>query len=661
VDAAPKKDWAWSALLVLAVLAVYLPATRNGFIWDDDQHVTKAELRSIDGLVRIWTQPGVVNQYYPLVHTAFWVEHRIFGDAPRGYHVVNILLHATAAVLVLRILRQLDVPAAPLAAALFALHPVQVETVAWVSELKNTLSGVFYLGAALVYFRYDRTRTLGAYIVAFGLFMLGLLSKTVVATLPAALLVVFWWKRGRLQWKSDVWPLVPFFVAGAMAGLLSAWTEQQFIGARGPQYQLTVIERCLVAGRAFWFYLGKLAWPAELIFIYPRWQISQQVWWQYLFPAAAVVLVVAFWKLRRRWRGPLAASLFFAGMLFPTLGFFNVFPFQYSFVADHFQYLACIGPLVLAGTLFRRLKLTAAILPVLLASMTWRQSATYADAETVWRATLARNPDCSLAHINLGVLLAARGQSDAATAHYRRALAIKPQDAAAYYNWANLLAAQGRTEQAMSFYQLALQFDPSLAVAHYNWANLLAAAGRPEEALSHYRAAIECQPDFPEAYLNIGHLLATLGQSDGAIAAYQAALRLRPDFASAHYNLANELAARGRVDEAIGHYEAALRLQPNYAEAHFNLSAALAGQGRLPEALEQCEQANRLTGSSNALMLTGLAHLYAAASREDQARPTAERALTLALAQTNAPLRDVLRADLARYARVPDENKAGNP
>jgi protein O-mannosyl-transferase len=661
VDTTRKRDWAWSVLLVFAVVIAYLPATRNGFIWDDDQHVTKPELRSADGLARIWTQPGSVNQYYPLVHTVFWIEHKMFGDVPFGYHVVNILLHATAAVFLLKVLRQLEVPGAPLAAAFFALHPVQVESVAWVSELKNTLSGLFYLSAAWVYLRYDRRRKLALYMFAFGLFALGLLSKTVIATLPAALLVVFWWKRGRLSWKVDIRPLLPCFVAGITSGLLTAWTERQLIGAHGPEYDLTAVERCQVAGRAFWFYLGKLAWPAELIFVYPRWHISQRIWWQYLFPLAAGVLVFVLWKLRRRSRGPLAAALLFAGTLFPALGFFNVFPFQYSFVADHFQYLACIGPFVLAAVVLQRLKLTATILPVVLACLTWRQCAAYANAETLWRTTLARNPGCSIAHVNLGVLLAARGETDAAVAQYQQALAIKPEDAAAYYNWANLLAARGRPDQAMEFYELAVKYDPSLAVAHYNWANLLAAADRFGEALAHYRAAIELQPGFADAYLNIGQVLAQLGQPDGAIAAYLAALHLRPDFVFAHYNLANELMARGRTGEAVAHYQAAVMLKPDYAEAHFNLSAALSGQSRLPEALAQCEEANRLTGSSNVLMQTGLAHLYAATGRESDARTTAERALALALAQTNTALAETLRADFAGYTGTPDKKKTGNP
>ena len=343
------KHWLFAAALVLAVLFVYQPAWHGGFIWDDDAHVTRPELRSWHGLYRIWFDLGATQQYYPLLHSAFWLEHKLWGDATLGYHLVNILLHATAAVLVALILRRLAIPGAYLAAAIFALHPVQVESVAWITELKNTLSAVFYLGAMLVYLRFDQTRKTPLYWWALGLFVLGLLSKTVTATLPAALLVIFWWRQGRLSWRRDVVPLLPFFGLGAAAGVLTAWVERKLIGAEGAAFELTIIERCLIAGRAIWFYLGKLVWPAELIFIYPRWHVSQAIWWQYLFPAAALLLLAVLWGLRRRWRGPLAGLLFFVGTLLPVLGFCNVYPFIYSFVADHFQYLASLGMITLAS------------------------------------------------------------------------------------------------------------------------------------------------------------------------------------------------------------------------------------------------------------------------------------------------------------------------
>ena len=300
-------------------------------------------------MYRIWFELGATQQYYPLLHSAFWVEHNLWGDATLGYHLVNILLHAAAAVMVALVLRRLSVPGAYLAAAVFALHPVHVESVAWITELKNTLSIVFYLGAVLSYLAFDRTRKTRWWLGALGLFVLGLMSKTTAATLPAALLVIFWWQRGRLSWQRDVRPLAPFFVLGLLAGLLTAWVERKLIGAEGAAFDLTIVERCLLAGRAIWFYLGKLFWPTELIFIYPRWQVSQAVWWQYLFPAAALLLLAGLWALRRRCRGPLAGLLFFVGTLLPALGFCNVYPFLYSFVADHFQYLASLGPITLAA------------------------------------------------------------------------------------------------------------------------------------------------------------------------------------------------------------------------------------------------------------------------------------------------------------------------
>ena len=396
---------------------------RAGFIWDDDSYVTNnTPLRTVDGLRGIWGKPGTTIQYYPLVFTSFWVEYQVWKLQPLGYHLVNVLLHALNAVLLWRVLRRLEIPGAWWAAAIFALHPVGVESVAWITERKNVLSGLFYLLAVLAYLRF-RPLTAGEparapdwrlYWLALGLFVCALFSKTVTCSLPAVLLLLVWWKNGRVE-RRDVLALAPLFVLGAASGFMTTWMEKHSVGASGAEWALSFVQRCLVAGRALWFYTGKLFWPRHLTFIYPRWEIDASVAWQYLFPVAALVVLIALWLLRSRiGRGPLVAVLFFAGTLVPALGFFDVFPFRYSYVADHFQYLACIGLISLAvsmgtaicrraGTWGRTLGMVAAaIVMLILGVSTWRQARIYQDLTTLWRDTLMKNPQCWMAHANLG-------------------------------------------------------------------------------------------------------------------------------------------------------------------------------------------------------------------------------------------------------------------
>src|SRR2546423_1810788 len=420
--------WVWLfALALIAITALaYLPAWNGKLIWDDNRHITQPALRSWQGLADIWTRVGATQQYYPLVHSIFWIEQKLWGDSVLVYHLVNILLHSLGAVVLLQILLRLKIPGAWLGAALFALHPVQVESVAWISELKNTLSGLFFFCSIFTYLKFDERRNRLSYISSLVFFILGLLCKTAIAPLPAIIAVVLWWKRGRLRPREDLLPLLPFFAIGVSAGLFTAWLERIFIGAQGTAFQLSILQRCLIAGRDFWFYVFKLAWPTKLTFIYPRWQISGAVWWQYLFPLALVLLLAVIWRLRKSSRAPLAATLIFLGLLFPALGFINVYPFIYSFVADHFQYLACIGPLVLAGSgialgldalgLSQKPphRLVYAAVLGLLGFLTWQQSRQYADIETLWRTTIARNPDCWMAYSNLGSFLSAHGNANEA-------------------------------------------------------------------------------------------------------------------------------------------------------------------------------------------------------------------------------------------------------
>ena len=306
-------------------------------------------LHDVDGLRRIWFDTTATLQYYPVVHSVFWVQYHLWGLQPLGYHLINVLLHIVGALLLWRIMTCLNFPGAWLVAAIFALHPVEAESVAWVTELKNVLSAVFYFSAGLCYLHFAglagdcaAARRRYYYAAALVLFVGALLSKTVTCSLPAALALVVWWKKDR--WLKELYPLAPFFLVGIALGLASAWFERHQVHAQGGDWSFTFADRILIAGRAMWFYPGKIFWPSPLTFIYPRWVIAASVWWQWLFPAGALVVVGGLWAARRRiGRGALVAVLFFGGTVLPALGFANVYPMRFSFVADHFQYLASLG------------------------------------------------------------------------------------------------------------------------------------------------------------------------------------------------------------------------------------------------------------------------------------------------------------------------------
>jgi Tfp pilus assembly protein PilF len=596
----------WTAALILGLsFACYWPALHGGRLWDDEAHITRPDLRPVVGLVRIWTSLHATQQYYPLLHSAFWIEHRLWGDATLGYHLANVVLHATSALLLVLALQKLKVPGAKLAGLIFAVHPVCVESVAWISEQKNTLSLVFYLLSALAYLRFDRNRGKSAYLLASLLFVLALLTKTVTATLPAALLVILWWQRGRLSWRRDSLPLAPWFALAAASGLLTSWVERTVIGAQGARFDLTLAERCLLAGRVVWFYLGKLVLPVHLVFIYPRWDARALAagWMGYL--AAAVLATAALWALRRRSRGPLAAWLIYVGSLFPALGFLNVFPFLYSYVADHFQYLACMAPIAAASAGAVRLLCRAppslrrvgwglvAMLVAALGVLSNAQSRTYADEFTLYSTTIERNPECWMAHNNLGLWYEGGGDAQKAIAHFREAIRLKEDFAPAHNNLGTVLGKMpGFLGEATAQFEEAVRLQPDFVDAHNNLGTaLLKTPGRLEDAVAQYQEALRLQPDLADTHNNLGNAWSKIpGRMDAAIAEYREALRLRPDYAGAHNNLGTVLYAQGRAAEAVTQYKEALRLMPNYAEIRYNIAVALLSiPGRSNEAAEQLE------------------------------------------------------------------------
>ena len=641
-----RRDGLLAALLLGAVLLAYFPALHGGRIIDDDLHITRPELQSAGGLARIWFELGATQQYYPVLHSAFWLEHRLWGDAVTGYHLVNVLLHAGAALLLVGLMRALRLPGAWLGAFLFALHPVCVESVAWIAEQKNTLSTVFALGAALAYLRFESQRRASTYWLALGLFTLALLSKTAVVTLPAALLVVAWWQRGRLDWRRDVRPLLPWFALCVVMSAVTLVVEHRLLAGIAADLALTPVQRLLTAGRALWFYAGKLAWPAGLTFFYPRWTVDPSAAWQYLFPLAAIALAAGLWFLARRQRGPLAAFLCFAGTLSPVLGFFNVEWFVFSYVADHLQYLSSVALIIplaallaaraeaLPAELHRLAPAVAGVVLAVLGTLTWQQCGRYRDPVTFYRTAAELSPASAIAHNHYGAALAAvPGRMTEAIAEFETALRISPRFGEIHENLGTALLhdparqaeavghleearrlrpdrksthdklalalsdVPGRLPEAIAEYQTSLRIDPADPLVHDALGlALMQDPRRLAEAGAEFEAAFRLKPDFAEAHLHLGRLLAGDPSFAGqAIAEYEAALRIQPGSADAHYSLGNILLrVPGRADEALDHFGTALRLRPDFAEAHTNLGIALLNiPGRLPEAITHFEAALR--------------------------------------------------------------------
>ena len=527
---------AGAAFIVVATFIAYLPAIRGGFIWDDDVHVTdNVLLRSAEGLGLIWTRLGATPQYYPLTHTSFWIEYGIWGDRPTGYHVTNVALHVLSSLLLWRILHLLGLRAAWLAACLFAVHPINVESVAWVTERKNVLAGAFYFGAMLAYLRASfeepgaalrSIRSAAAwsgYVLALGLFVCAVLSKTVAGTLPAALLLIIWWKTAAIPWP-HVLLLLPMFGIAIVVGSITGWMERTQVGAVGPEWDFSWVERCLIAGRAVWHYAYKLVLPVNLTFIYPRWDIDAREAWQFLFPSGVLAVLVALFALRNRiGRGPLAAVLYFVGTLVPALGFVNVYPMRFSFVADHFQYLAGVGLIVLiaeglARVARRRVSALLVIIPLALGVLTWRQARMYHDARTLWEWTLARNPGAWIAHDHLGAI-------SGDEFHYEKAIELNPHHVEAYTGWGNLLLRRGDVSGAVEKFRQGTRARPDKPAPYYGLGVALAAAGDVQAAIDAHERALAIDPKFIGSRVRLIELYTSLGRGDDAARHRDAARR----------------------------------------------------------------------------------------------------------------------------------------
>jgi tetratricopeptide (TPR) repeat protein len=632
------------AVIVLASAWVYAPALTGGWIWDDLEEVAaNPALRDPAGLANAWLGRSGAD-YFPLKSTFQWLEWHLWGDSTLGYHVASLSLHVLSALLLWRLLSKLGIRSAWIGGLVFAVHPVAVESVAWVAELKNALSLPPLLLAMGSYVDFDTERRRRDLLAAAAWFAAAMLCKSSVVMLPAVLLLFAWWRRGSVG-RRDLVSAAPFLAIALVLGSVTVWFQEhravagQDLGIGG------IWTRLALAGRALAFYFGTCLAPVRLMPVYPRWDAREDAWrlllaWVLLGAAAAII-----WRCRGGWgRHAALAAGFFSLSLVPVLGLVPMAYLRISWVADHFAYIALLAVAGVAAAgfdvLLRRAGkpaawLAAALATVALAVESRGLAATYRGDEAFWANASERNPGAWIAHGNLGLALYGRGDVDGAIAHYRRALGIRPDDEASHVNLGNALARIGRAEEAAAQYGEALRVRPddtdaltdlgnldlaarryaravdeyarvlglrpadsgvrrSCAQAHYLAGNDLANSGRLGEAVSEYSEALRLWPALVEARANLGLALSAQGRAPEAIAELEEAIRARPDYAEARAYLGLALTRAGRPGEAVEQYEAALLHNPDSADLHYNLAVALRAAGRPSEADAHFEAAARL-------------------------------------------------------------------
>lgn len=592
--------WVVGLALFLWAVAVYVPIYNGEFIWDDDQGVSGSALvNDPGGLPKIWFNPPKPHaDYFPLTTTVFWVQRRLWHDWTGGYHIVNVLLHGLSALLLWRLLRELGLPGAWPAALLFALHPVNAESVAWVSELKNMLTMVFALPACQWFVRFDRTGNWHWYRWSLGFFLLALLAKTTVVTVPLLLLLYLWWRQGRLPQRRELLLVAPYLALAVGCGLLTIYFQNtRAIGVEeipigGP------LSRLAGAGLAFWFYLGKALMPIFLTTIYPKWDYDPAQWWQLgLFAAVFGVLAVC-WAKREGWGRHVgfAFGCYVLGLL-PALGLMKMSYMRLTLVADHFQHLAlpAIVALVVCGGAALQARFGAgwrpwamsavACVAGLFSAMTWERARIHRNEDLMWTNALERNWDSWQAHNRLGARLAARGKIDEAVAHFEAGVKAHPRNAEVHNNVGVMLSRKGQFEQAAAAYREALKYRTDIVATHINLAKALISINRPDDAVAALKHGIECNPDNPEILSEAGFILGAMNRCDDALTVLNQALAINPRDVRTLTNLGVVCFRMRRVAEARDKFREALAIQPNYKVAADNLANLMKETGTVSGAI----------------------------------------------------------------------------
>jgi tetratricopeptide (TPR) repeat protein len=636
------KSLAGVCLIAGVALLCYWPAMWGGLLVDDEALTQSAIIKAPNGLLRIWgsTEP---TDYWPVTNTVFWIEWRLWGTDPAGYHFVNLFLHIIDSLLVWVVLRKLSIAGAFFAALLFALHPVNVESVAWIAQCKNLLAMCFYLISIFCWLQSASKRTattrtsdvgtkqdsstrdgetrsrfnargfISWYLLSLAAFTLAMLSKGSVAILPVVLLLIAWWRKERIDGRF-ILRTAPFFLVAAVLTAVNIWFQTH--GSTGNAlHDVSFLQRLLGAGAILWFYLYKAAWPFDLVFLYPQWQIDVRnlAWWLPMLLALALT-VLLIWQRKVRWvRSVLFAWAYFCIALIPVMGFVGVGYMQYSLVADHYQHLAIIGVVALFATtvyvgldgdlgvthrktiFVRWMALTAAtVITIALVYLNRRQCSLYGQIDLLYQNAADNNPDSWLAQYNLGNALRDIGRREEAFQRYRKALELNPREPNIYNNLGNILRERGQLDEAIKDYRQAVKLKPDLAQAHYNLGAALAEMNNWEDAVNCYQEAARLRSNWAEAHGNLGHALAMIGRLDEAVVQLQQALDEKPDYADAEAWLGLALAKQGVVSDAILHFEKALQLNPADAESQNNLGIALEKSGRMAEAIDCYRQALQL-------------------------------------------------------------------
>ena len=608
-------------LVILGVLVVasYLPVLWGEFVWDDFLLTKLKAVSSWGGIWQLWFDPAaayiqrdaVEGHYWPLLYTTFWIEHKLWGFHPFGYHALNLLLHFVNTALVWRLLLRLGVPGAWFAAAVFAVHPLHTESVAWVISRKDLLSALFYLSAFLMWIRFVESPRPKRYAAALLLFAAALLCKSVAITLPAALLIFQWWREDRVT-PRDFILTAPFFLVGLIVGGFDTWFYKTQAAL---SFDYSVYERVLIASRALWFYVEKLLWPVDLAVIYPRWEIdaADPVGWVYVVATAAVAL--AFWILRHRiGRGPLACALFFAVTLSPALGFVDYSYMGHSFVADRYQYLAGIGVIVLFAAVaargVRRLssvssrsatKGVALALLALLGVATWNQTGVYKNEVSLFKHVISFNPESWAAHQNLGMALLRFNEFEEAESHLRRSLEIFPLNPKAFRNLGEALKGQERYEESLKWYRVATGVEPDEPLNHAGMGTVFFHLERYPEAISSMKRALELQHDFstvPRIHALMGQVFRKMGRHGEADRHFDLSVELgmktNPPDPGVLFSRAEDLRGQKLYEESLKWYRLAIEMGSGFVLAYAGMGDSLYQLGRYPEAISSMKRALEL-------------------------------------------------------------------